>query len=116
MAQFVDMLHTIGIPFAYHHFAESNAPVPPFGIYLLPSSHHFIADGKNYHKIVTVHLEIYTDKKDVVLEKRVEDILDEQEIVYSKSEVWIESERLYEVLYTFEMEEEKIWQIKSNTI
>ena len=38
------------------------------------------------------------------LEKRVEVILDSHDIFYNKSETWIESERLYEVLYIFEME------------
>ena len=38
------------------------------------------------------------------MEQQVEDVLDEHEIFYNKSEMWIESERLYEVLYTFEME------------
>lgn len=31
-------------------------------------------------------------------------VLDEHGIFYNKTEVWIESEKLYEVLYTFEME------------
>ena len=33
-----------------------------------------------------------------------ETVLDGHGIFYRKTEVWIESERLYEVLYTFEME------------
>ena len=35
---------------------------------------------------------------------RLEALLDAHEVFYNKSEVWIESERLYEVLYQFEME------------
>ena len=38
------------------------------------------------------------------MESAVEAVLDKYGIFYQKSEVWIESERLYEVLYTFEME------------
>ena len=38
------------------------------------------------------------------LENKVEAVLDEAGIFYNKSEVWIESEKLYEVLYRFEME------------
>ena len=34
----------------------------------------------------------------------VEAVLDEHGIFYDKTEVWIESERLYEVLYSFELE------------
>ena len=51
-----------------------------------------------------MHIELYTDAKDPDLEQRVEAVLDERGIFYDKAEVWIESESLYEVLYSFEME------------
>lgn len=44
---------------------------------------------------------MYTDFKD--LESRVEGVLDGHEIFYNKSETWIQSEKLYEVMYAFEM-------------
>ena len=59
--------------------------------------------GSDY-KISEVHIELYTDLKDLSVESAVEAVLDSHGIFYQKSEVWIESERLYEVLYTFEME------------
>ena len=37
-------------------------------------------------------------------EQKVEAVLDGHGIFYEKSEVWIESEKLYEVLYQFETE------------
>ena len=40
------------------------------------------------------------------MERKVEKALDDASIFYNKSETWIESESLYEVLYTFEMEGE----------
>ena len=54
------------------------------------------------HFVDVVHVELYTDKKDPVTEARLEGVLDRHDIFYDKSEVWIESEKLYEVLYTFE--------------
>ena len=104
MEELLQMLQEMQIPFAYHHFAEGEAVNPPFICYLLPGSNNFSADGKVYHKINEVHIELYTDLKDLAVEQQVEDVLDEHEIFYNKSETWIESERLYEVLYTFEME------------
>ena len=100
----VAMLNEIGVPFAYDHFAEGEAPDPPFICYLLPGSDNFAADGQVYYKINEVHIELYSDSKDSALENRVEDVFDKNEIFYNKSEVWIESEKLYEILYTFEME------------
>lgn len=98
------ILEELGLPFAYDHFAEGESPETPFICYLSPGSDNFAADGKVYYKINEVHIELYTDYKDPELEERLEDILDGASIFYEKSETWIESEKLYEVLYTFEME------------
>ena len=98
------ILEQIGLPFAYDHFAEGESPDPPFICYLIPNSDNFSADGKVYYKINEIHIELYTDCKDLSAEQKVEAVLDEHGIFYEKTEVWIESENLYEVLYTFEME------------
>lgn len=104
MEELLQILSETQIPFAYHHFAEGESPEPPFICYLLPGSNNFSADGKVYYKINEVHIELYTDLKDLAVEQQLEDVLDEHGIFYNKSETWIESERLYEVLYTFEWE------------
>ncbi len=101
MEELLQILSETQIPFAYHHFAEGESPEPPFICYLLPGSNNFSADGKVYYKINEVHIELYTDLKDLAVEQQFEDVLDEHGIFYNKSETWIESEKLYEVLYTF---------------
>lgn len=101
--QIAAMLQETGIPFAYDHFAEGESPEPPFICYLLPGSDNFAADGRVYFKINEVRIELYTDKKDVSVEKQVEDALDDRGIFYNKNEVWISEERLYEVLYSFDV-------------
>ncbi len=104
MDKLVEIIKAMDIPFAYDHFAEGESPDPPFLCYLVPASDNYSADGRVYYKINEVHIELYTDYKNVELENQVEAVLDENEIFYDKTEVWIESERLYEVLYIFEME------------
>ena len=104
MEELLQILNEMQIPFAYHHFAEGESPEPPFICYLLPGSNNFSADGKVYYKINEVHIELYTDLKDLAVEQKLEEVLDEHGIFYNKSETWIESEKLYEVLYTFEWE------------
>ena len=99
----VKMLQKTGIPFAYDHIAEGESPEPPFICYLLPGSNNFAADGKVYFKINQVRIELYTDSKDLAVERKVEMVMDESGIFYNKSEVWIQSEKLYEVLYSFEV-------------
>lgn len=105
MDRVLEIIRDIGLASAYHHFAEGECPKPPFLVYLLSSSNNFSADGKAYFKVNEVHLELYTDYKNPQLEKKIETVLDEYGIFFNKFESYIESERLYEVLYIFEMEE-----------
>ena len=97
------MLQEMDIPFAYDHFAEGESPEPPFICYLLPGSDNFASDGRVYFRINEVRIELYSDSKDVGLESKVEAVLDSHGIFYNKSEVWIQSEKLYEILYSFEV-------------
>ena len=105
MDKLLEMMAEIPFPSAYDHFAEGESPEPPFITYLLPGSNNFAADGKVYFRVTEVHIELYTDEKNPEVEAQVEAVLDEHGIFYEKTEVWIESEKLYEVLYSFEMED-----------
>lgn len=104
MDRIIDMLTEMGIPFAYDHFAEGESPDPPFICYLNPGTDNFSADGRVYKKINEIHIELYTDFKDLLVESKVESVLDKYGIFYDRTETWIPSEKMYEVLYSFEME------------
>lgn len=99
----LSILSEMNHPFAYDHFAEGESPDPPFMVFLFPRSDNFGADNKVYQKINVLHIELYTDKKSPDIETQVEAVLDAHEIFYDKTEVWIASERLYEVLYEMEV-------------
>ena len=111
-ADIVAMLEETGLPLAYDHFDEGESPDPPFLVFLFPYSHNFAADGTVYKKILELHVELYTDKKQPDVEAEVEAVLDRHEIYYDKSEVWIPEEKLYEVLYStevmYEQEQNKV--------
>jgi hypothetical protein len=99
----IKMIERMNIPYAYDHFAECESPEPPFLVFLYPSSDNFAADGKVYFKGNKLNIELYTDLKNIELEANVEAALDRQSVFYEKSEVWIEAENLYEVLYRMEV-------------
>mgnify|MGYP000974412136 FL=1 len=103
LEELAGMLEKAGFPFAYDHFAEGESPDPPFICYLLPGSDNFSADGRVYFRISEVRIELYTDRKDSGAEALVETVLDDAGIFYNKSEAWIQSEKLYEVLYSMEL-------------
>ena len=102
----VAMAYETELPVAYDHFAEGESPAPPFLIFRFPNADNFSADGVAYFKINKLDFELYTDLKDPESEAKVEAVLDEHGIFYAKSEVWIASERLYEVLYEMEVANE----------
>ncbi len=103
MDEIVSIMNEIGMPYAYSHFAEGEGPDPPFICYLLPSSENFSADGIVYQKIDEVHIELYTDRKDLSVEEQVTAVLDKHGIFYDQTETWIDSEKLYEVMFSFSM-------------
>ena len=98
-----EMMLEIGLPFAYHHFAEGESPDSPFTLFLSPGENTFGADNLMYVSFKRLHIELYTDEKSPNAEERVEEVLHQLNIYYTKTEVWIESEKLYEVLYTMEV-------------
>ncbi len=91
------LLKTTGLPVAYHHFVSP--PSPPYIVYLFSYSSNFGADGKVYHKIPNYQVELYTTKKDPASEKLIEDVFDANEIYWERTETYIDSEGLYQVLY-----------------
>ena len=104
MDRIKQLISDIGFPFAYHHFSEKKPPPTPYICYLLPSSNNFSADGRVYYKKNAVHIELYTDHKDLSAEQKVETVLDRYDVFFERYETWIESEKLYQTLYIFEME------------
>jgi hypothetical protein len=97
------MLDEIGIEYRYHHFETEEAIAPPFLVWLLPASENFMADGIAYKGISELDLELYTDMKNFELEKSIEEVLKRYELPWNKTERYIESENMYEVLYEMEV-------------
>ena len=101
--QIAEMMEEMELPFAYHHFAEGESPAPPFLLFLSPGENTFSADNSAYFSCKQLDIELYTDKKLPELEEQVETVLAQHEIYYTKTELFIDSEELYEVLYEMEV-------------
>ena len=97
------MLTECNLPFAYDHFAEGESPDPPFLVFLFPGTDNMFADNQVYYKVNQLNIELYTDKKDPEIEIQIEDVLAAREVAYEKMETWIDSEKMYEVLYQTEI-------------
>ena len=80
--QIAEMMEEMGLPFAYHHFAEDESPAPPFLLFLSPGENTFSADNLAYFSCKQLDIELYTDKKQPELEEQVESVLSQHEIYY----------------------------------
>jgi len=102
--QIASMIESIGLPYAYDHFEETEAPGnPPFICFFYPSHDDFIADDTNYQSIIRLVIELYTDNIDFTLESRVESALTGAGLPYTSEREWIESERMYQTTYNTEV-------------
>ncbi|WP_405100810.1 hypothetical protein [Oceanobacillus sp. FSL H7-0719] len=91
------LLDATGYPVAYSHFNEPKDT--PFITYLVTYSPNFHADNRTYHKIDSVDIELYTNKKDLQAEEVLEDLLDTNELPYESYEEYIESEKVFKKTY-----------------
>ena len=98
--QLFDLLKTLNIPVAYDHF-ESNKEVSiPFVVYREQQASTFRADDITYHLFHNFEIELITEKKDIVVEKQLEDLLTNNKIPYEKNdEVWDNDEKIYHNYY-----------------
>jgi hypothetical protein len=92
-----NLLETTGLPVAYHHW--NTPPELPYILYMFNGSDNFAADNKVYVKNNNYRIELYSDYKDIASELIIETALDNANIYWEKSEVWIQSEKMYEVIY-----------------
>lgn len=88
---------------AYYSFSENEAPTLPYLIFYYPESKNILADDGVYLEGTSLNLELYSSKKDIDLEKEIEKKLVDKGLVYEKSEAYIESENMYEILYEMEV-------------
>lgn len=101
--QIEQMLDEVGLSYEYDHFTTHNWIEPPFLVWRIPGTDNFYSDGIAYVKIDILNIELYSDVKDWDNEKKVEDILEKYGIAYQKTGEYLESEKMYEVLYEMEV-------------
>ena len=97
------MVESIGLPFAYYQFTNDTAVAPPFICFYFDESDDEPADNMNWAKIRTLYIELYTDEKDFELESTVEAVLAANGQFYTRSETYLDSERMMMVAYEMQV-------------
>lgn len=95
------LLSTSGLPVAYHSFPEKNAPQLPFICFLENGTDNMAADGRVYHSVKRITIELYTKSKDTTTEALVETAL--SGLFWNKSEQYLNDEKCYEIIYDLEV-------------
>ena len=85
---------------AYYAFPEGEAPELPYIDYLETGENNFIADNTVIYRQISVDIELYTALKDPQMEKAVEDALSSAELIWTKNEDYLDSDRCYMITYT----------------
>ena len=105
MQNLKQILEQLNIPVAYDHF--NTATNPPFIAFRRYSQSNFGADNVVYKKINNYYVELYTEFKDADIEEQLEQVLTDAGIFYNvESEAYIDTEKMYEVIYNINYNEE----------
>lgn len=105
-AELYQELESLGLPIAYGEFEVSEdypAPEPPYLIYQFSYSNDLIADNHNYVDVGNFQIELYTNKKDLAREALIQDKLKELHLPYAKSETWLDTERMRQIIYEIQL-------------
>ena len=100
-AELYQALKAIGYPVAYGSF--SRPVTPPFITYQFAYSNDMMADNVNYVAIDDFQVELYTTKKDLVAEQKVQDKLKELGLPYRKLETYLDEEKMFQILYEIQI-------------
>ena len=98
--QVAKMIKDIGLPYSYYQFNNDTAVAPPFICYFYTGDNDLLADNSNYQKIENLVVELYTDEKDFANEALIETALNDAGLVYSREESYLDSEKMYMVIYS----------------
>lgn len=98
--QIAALVESLGYPFAYYQFPDDTEQAPPFVTFFFEYYNYLYADDTNYSETDTLTIEFYTDNKDFKAEADIEAKLTAAGLTWAKSEERLNSERMYETIYS----------------
>lgn len=92
-----------GIPITYYSYPEKHAPDLPYAVYYFPGERPDPADDKQWTGIRELNIELYSREKDFMLEYKVDEILRSYGLIYTKTETYLNTENMFQILYQTEV-------------
>lgn len=99
LEEFKKILESTGLPVAYRYFAE--AQTAPYIVFSSGGANNISADNKVYASFNKVRVDLYTDKKDIQTEQKIENAL--SDFYYEKFEDYIDSLKMTQIIYEMEI-------------
>lgn len=99
------MIASFGMSYTYHEWdcAPEDVPALPWVVFRYPNISDFYADNTNYQRVTALEIELCTENKDFDSEAAIESVLASKGLTYTKEELYIESERMFDVRYELEV-------------
>lgn len=95
------MLTSTGLEVAYGHFADDENVALPFITYSFDTTANMSADNSVYQHIQHVQVDLFSAEQDRALEKRLEDVFSNNEIIWASTDTNEEDELVYRITYDF---------------
>lgn len=99
--QMIALLDTLSVPSVYDHALEGQTL--PFIAIHTEQPDNFVADNLVYCEKWNFRIDLYTVKKDLVIEAAIKKLLNDNGIAWTKTEQYIDSEQVWEVEFEFEV-------------
>ena len=96
-----NMVNSIGYPWHYSHFPKT--PVTPYIVYYYPNSNDVYADTSNYVDKRALHIELFTQEKDLTAEAKVEAALKNSGLTWYKQTDFLSDELIFQTIYEMEV-------------
>lgn len=97
LQQIKKIISSTGIQNAYKEFEKM--PKLPYILFYYDDTDVEIADDEIYFETDNYIIELYTKKKDLASEKKIENLLKENKIIYHKSETYLKDEKTFIITY-----------------
>ena len=84
---------------AYRMFPVGAAPALPFIVYYSQGTDNAFGDNQTYHVVEDINVCLYSAQKDTTSESAIETALNNANIPWTHSEVYIDTEECFEITY-----------------
>lgn len=102
LEEIVTILTATGLPVSYSNVPIGDNP-RPYIVYYQTGVNNFPADGIVYYSAKRISIVLYSDNRDRTSEGLIENKLSEADIFWTKTEEYLEDEKVFSVNYEIEV-------------